>query len=293
MAIELAEDGIRIDGRSWRAEEILGFHERYDAWRGRVWLHVAGPDVSVRVGEGYGALRAALRARHPRLPFTSDWGATGRFQGLVLGAPGAPLTVGLTGVALAACAVAGAVLGTWAGALVGLGLVWPLGRLRTAVLVRREGIAAGPAWAPWIGWHEVSEVRVSPRGRRVRVWVAHQGGVSTVDLPAAVVPALRARLRRLGALPLVEGSFHLDLRYLSWRPLAAGAPWGVLLAVCLLAPLAADPWLALSRGLLVAAAVGMVGAAVEARLAGWRTGGVFWMTAAWAAALVAMALGLL
>lgn len=291
MQLDVGADGLVVAGRAVPADDVLGFHERFDPWRGAVWLEIAGPGLRVRVEEGYGDVRARLRRRFPRLPYTADWAPTGRFPALVLGGPPAPWTALVVGVAAAVTAAVGALAGPGAGLLAALGLVWPVGRLHAALQVDAVGLRAGPVWAPVLGWHEIHEVRAKVEGRRTRLFVAHEGGVAELQVATAVLPAVRARVERLGALPLVPGGLDLDLRYRAMRPAALGLPWGVLGAVLVAAPWFDDPWKALARGLLVAAATGMVGAAVEARLSGWRTGGIFWMTVAWGALLAAWALG--
>ncbi|MCB9663491.1 MAG: hypothetical protein H6732_05245 [Alphaproteobacteria bacterium] len=293
MRLHLRPDGLGFGPAEVDDAGVRGFHEHFDPWRAQVWLEVAGPGWRVPAEDGYREVRAALRARYPDRPFTSDWSGTGRFPGLVLGLPPGPAWTVLLAIVGAVVLVTGAVAGPVAGVLAGLGWTWPLARARAAVWVLPEGVRVGPAWAPLRGWHEVEALRVGRARRGVVLRVLGTHGAVRVPLPAATWPAVRARLRRLGGLVPQEVPVDLDERYGRFRAAAVGAPWGVLGAVLVAGALSPDPWGVWSVGGLVAAAVGFVGAAVEARLDGWRLGGIFWMTVAYGAALLALLLAMM
>lgn len=274
-------------------EAVLGFHEHFDAWRPGVWLEVAGPGWRVPVDDGYREVRAALRARFPDRPFTSDWASSGRFAGLVLGRAPGPAWAALVGVVGVVVIATGVLAGPVAAVVAAVGWSWPLARARAAVWVLPAGVRVGPAWAPLVGWHEVTEVRASrvPRGWLLRV-IGAEGAVR-LQVPESTWPALRARLRRLGGLVPQEVPVDLDERYAALRTLAVGAPWGALVAVLAVGLVAPDPWAVWTLGGLLAATLAFVGAAIEARIDGWRLGGIFWMCVAYGTALLALLLSLL
>jgi hypothetical protein len=267
------------------------FWERYSDWTGRAWLDIEGEGgrrlTRQVIGPGYGELRKTLTQRFPGRPWQADW-ADGHFPAAPFGAP-----LGL--VMLLALAAWMAVLvgaGLWGGggpALVVAAVgVWPLARWLDGVSVLSDGIRVGPPWALVVPWHEVQRVGVHRVGREVRVWMVHRLGAASGSVPAPLLPALRAQLRRRGGLVLERSSGGLDVRYALWRPAAAGLPWGVVAGTVAGAPLSADPWQTLLAGGLVAAGLTLLGAAVEARATGWGMGAVGWLTL-----LHAMLLGLL
>lgn len=270
MDLAFAIGGLEHAGTVVPAAEIRGFDERYDPWTGRLWLTVRGPGWRVAVGPGWGALRRELRKAFPDRPFTSSWD-DGRFPG-----PRGPalLTAGLAGVAAAVAWELGL---AW-GAAVVLAGAWPLGRARDSAEIARDGVRLGPAWGPVVPWHRVDRLTFSRHGRAAVVWASGADGAWSASVPAVLIPALRARLRRLGALDLVEAAPDLDHRYGSWRAAAAGIPWGALVGSGVCAVFARDPTWVMMSGLVVTAGVAVLGQAVEARGTGWGFGSVMWLT---------------
>ncbi len=265
---------------------VTGFAERYGTWTGRAWLEVLGPRWRVPIDRGYSEVRCTLRAELPDRPWVSDW-SEGRFPAAPWGLPSDPLTVlAVTVVAISAIGVA-AVAGPWGAGAVVLGASWPLVRLRDGVRVHRLGVRVGPVWAGRVGWHDIERVHlVSGRGRGVVVVVHSRFGMAGATVPAILVPALRARMRRLGGLDLLQGpGDRLDTRYARLRALAVGAPWGVGLTTCAGVWFTPRPWDALAVGLGVTAAVALLGAAIQARATGWGAGAVLWLTVLYGALL--------
>lgn len=289
-SVRRVDDDLIWGGRTAPLDAVEGFTERFDPWTGRAWLHVRGPGWRVPIEAGYGRTRAMLRDAFPDRPFDADWD-DGRFPACPGGLPVDLATAGAAGVALVAACTAAWWMGAAAGAAVVVAASWPLARLRDAVVVRRAGFRAGPAWAPLVPWHELSAVCWRREGRRARVWARGARGGGSATIPVALLPALRARVRRLGALAVTEASPDLDDRYARWLDAASGAPWGLLLATIALAMAAHEPWPVLAGGFLVVAGASAVAAAIEARATGWGAGAVLWSTAVYATvlALVAMA----
>lgn len=291
--LRVTASGLDGSGHVWPAAALLGFHEHFDAWRGVVWLQVAGPDLWVRADDTYGALRAQLRQRFPELPFTSDWARTGRFEGLVAGGAPAPWWAFAVLVTGAVVAVSGAIGGVFWGVVAAACWLVPLARLRAGLEVHAVGLRAGPLWAPLVAWHEVDAVVAQPLGAGMDVRVLSRRGVGRVHVPLAVWPAVQARLWRLGGVRVQRSPVTLDERYVGWRAAARGAPWGVLAGTVVGALVVPQGWTVVALGGLAAGAVGFVGGAVEARLDGWRTGGILWMTLAYATVLLAWVLAAL
>ena len=136
-------------------------------------------------------------------------------------------------VLVAAAALAGSAVGAVGGAVFG---GWLVARWLDGVEVTARGVRVGPPWALIVPWHAVRGLGFVRVNRAVEVWVATDRGVATTGtVPPVLVPAVRARIRRLGGLALTEGTGGpggvLDLRYARWQPAAAGIPWGVGLGV--------------------------------------------------------------
>lgn len=282
---------LSLDGATAPGALVRGFRERYDPWTGRAWLQVEGTRLRARIGPGYAELRRSLRAWFPDHPFTQAWG-DGRLPAAPLGLP-VRLVSAAAAVALTAGAAAvGGVLGPEAALALALAGAWALGRLRDQVVVRAEGLRVGPGWAPRVPWHEVESVHVRAGRRRAQVDVLTRRGAGSATVPAVLVPALRARVRRLGGLELDDAADPLDLTYALWRAPATGLPWGVLGATAVGVAVSPSPWRALGTGLAVMAATALLGAAVEARATDWPFGAVLWMTGVYGVVIGAVGLGL-
>lgn len=266
---------------------VHGFVERYSAWTGYAWLEVRGtPSRTLRIAKGYGELRTALRSEHPHLPFDSEW-SDGHYPAAPFGLPLGPVAVAGWAVGGGLCVLAAGLVGT-AGAMGAfLVSVWPLVRLTDAVTATSHGLRVGPPWAPLVPWHEVLEVRI----QGYRVWVRAVRGGASAPMPRSLVPALRARLRRIGALQLVDGGPDTNMRYAVWRQVAPAIPWGVMAGTLAAAWLTPDPWRTVAVGLLVVAGTALLGAVIEARGSGWGGGGVFWLTLLHALLLGLLAVG--
>jgi hypothetical protein len=275
-------------------DEAHRFRETYDPWTGRAWLDIVGPKPErQRIGPGYGAVRRELRARFPDRPFDADWD-DGRYWPAPYGWPiGPALTAAL---ALAVAAIAGAALlgGPWAAFGVAALVGWPTLRLLDGVEVRADGIRVGPPWAAKVAWYHVEQVGIV--GSTVWVRTKYGGGSGTV--PPVLVPAVRARIRRLSGLDLVvrptssvrgDGDGGLDARYASWRAAATGIPWGVGLGAAVAAWLTPDPWAVLDAAGAVVVGLALLGGAVHARGTGWGVGAVLLLTALYAG--IALLLG--
>jgi hypothetical protein len=220
----------------------------------------------------------------------ADW-SDGRFPAARFGLPPDLVFGTLLAVTLVASMVIAWAVGPLAGSAVVAGAIWPLTRLRDSVVVRDEGIRTGPVWAATVPWHDVNGVGYAPGRRVARVWIESDRGGGVATIPQALVPALRARIRRLGAIEIADGADPVDTRYGRWQAPAAGIPWGVLLGTTIAAFLVENPWQVLNAGLLTMAALAMLAAAVEARATGWGAGGVFWFTGVYATVLLAMVVG--
>ncbi len=284
MDLALATDGLSSRGQVVPFSEIRGFVERYDRWTGALWVEVLGPGWRVPIEPGWGALRAELRAALPDRPFSSAW-ESGRFPPCPLGLPGdAAFALALVATG-AGVATAAAMAGPLAAALVGVVAGWPVARMRDAVVVGARGFSAGPPWAPGVRWDRVVSVTAAPRGRVALIWARTQDGLLAAAVPIGLVPAVRARVQRLGGLALQVGEPDLDAGYAAWRAPARGIPWGLALGTVLAAGFAADPAQVIAIGLGAAAATGVLGAAAEARATGWGFGAIGWLTLLYAAFL--------
>lgn len=253
------------------------FREHYSDWTGRAWLEIDGRSpVRLPIGEGYGALRKALRARFPDNPWQSDWQA-GLFPVAPFGLPAAPFLLAAIAVWMGAFALVLLTVGGRLAALVALAGLWPVARSLDGVEISKDGLRAGPLWAERVPWHRVRRVGLWRSGRSARLWVLHDRGASSGSVPLVLLPAVRAALSRRGALPLEEGGDDIDLRYAIWKPAADGIPWGVLVGTAVASPMLERPFEGLLVGGVVALGLAMLGASVHARSTGWGTGAVGWL----------------
>ena len=290
MDVERQGDDLVWGGQRTPLGAVRALHERYHPWTGRAVLHVSGPDWEIPLAAGYGRSRSNLRKWLSDVPFASDW-MDGRFPGSPAGLPPS-LALGL-GVGLAAlvAAVLGWQLGWAAGGVAALLAAWPLGRLRDGWVVRAEGLRGGPTWAPVVPWSDIEEVRVIPGKRRTWVYTRGRGGGQAAPIPTALLPALRARVRRLGGIELVEGEADLDDRYLRWRAPAVGVPWGIGIGTLLVAWFTPVPWTALTAGAAAMAGTALLGAMVGFRARGWGFGSVLAGTALYGLILLVLGVG--
>jgi len=271
--VEITAASVRVGSRTVPLAEVRSLRERYGRWSGRAWLALGPVGARVPFGPSYGAHRARLRALIGDRRFESDW-MDGRFPGLPGGLPpdlALALATGLFAlIALAAASTFGAVVG------LGIALLaaWPLGRLRDGWVVRPEGIRGGPPWAALVPWYDVASIHVRIGRRRALIWTRGRGGGHSASLPLVLLPALRARVRRLGGLDLIEGEPGLDDRYLRWRAPALGMPWGLGAGTLLAAPFTETPWTFVVAGAAAMAATALLGAMVTLRAGGWGSGGV-------------------
>ena len=288
--IEREGERLSFEGRSASVGDVTALVERYDRWTGRAFLHVEGPGWRVPLGPGYGPLRARLREWFPDVPYASDW-MDGRFPAMPAGLPG-DLAFALAILLSAGLATLVAWQIGWVGGLAVAGLsAWPLGRLRDAWVVRAEGVRAGPPWAPVVPWYEIEEIVVVEVGRRAWLWTRGPGGGQAASVPRALLPALRARVRRLGGLDLMPGHENLDDRYWRWRAPAIGIPWGIGLGAAAMAWFTPIPWTILCAGALAMAGTGLLGLLVVFRSEGWGFGGVIMATVLYGLVLLCLSLG--
>ncbi|MFK7931581.1 MAG: hypothetical protein AB8H79_25600 [Myxococcota bacterium] len=263
---------IRWGGKQVSVGAVTGLHERYSGWTGRAWLQVDGPGWRLPVDQNYGEVRQQLREWLPDVPFTADW-MDGRFPSAPAGLPGdLVFVIGIIVVGLISGGL-GWRFGWYAGLAIALVAAWPLGRLRDACVLRPEGLRAGPPWGGVVPWYEVEELRVRTGRRRVWLW-ARGRGVAAASIPAALLPAARARARRLGGLELIEADPDSDDRYQAWRAPAVGIPWGIGLGTALAAFFLPDPWMFVTAGALSMIATGLLGLVVVFRADGWGFGSV-------------------
>jgi len=289
--IERDGESLRFGGAEARIGSVTALVERYDSWTGRAFLHVQGPGWRVPLRPGYGATRASLRRWLPDVPFASDW-MDGRFPSIPVGLPG-DLVLATVGVAVAVAALtAGWQLGWPFGLGVALLAAWPLGRLRDGWVVRAEGVRAGPPWAPVVPWYEIESIHVVEGRRRAFLWTRGPGGGQAAAIPRALLPALRARVRRLGGLEILAGDADLDDRYWRWRAPAVGIPWGIGLGALLVAFATPIPWTILCAGALAMASTGLLGLVVVFRAEGWGFGGVLMGTILYGVVLATIGLGM-
>jgi hypothetical protein len=278
----------------WGSQEVplaavTGLHEGFDAWTGRAALRVEGAGWRIPLDEDYGVTRARLRRWLPDAPFRSDW-MDGRFPALPAGLPPAVALALGASVALAVALALGWQLGWVAGLGAAILAAWPLGRLRDGWVVRPEGLRGGPPWAPVIPWYDVEAIHLRVGVRRAWLWTRGPGGGQLASVPSALLPAVRARVRRLGGLDLIETDEDLDDRYLRWRAPAVGIPWGVGAGAVGVAFFTATPWTSLVLGALLMMGLALLGLMVTTRSRGWGLGGVMAGTLLYAVVLLAVAL---
>ncbi|MFT4626783.1 MAG: hypothetical protein ACI8PZ_005461 [Myxococcota bacterium] len=288
--IERDGDAVRWAGRDAPFTSIERVIERFDPWTGRAWVHLRGPDWRIPITSDYGPTRLRLRQWFGDRPFRSDWG-DGRFPPCPAGWPPAlasAVTIGVFTAGAATLAVRDQEPAAVAVLLIG---AFALARVRGRVEVGRAGIRIGPAWAPLLPWRQARAVEWRRRGRWADVWARSDDGSASATLPLVLVPALRARVQRLGAIPFVEAEPTLHARYERWVGPATGAPWGVLLGTAAAAAMAPDPWLALTIGLVTAGVLTTLAQAVHARASGWGTGAVMWIVLLYAGLLLVVGAG--
>ncbi len=271
--VDLDGGTVRVGDRRAPRAAVRRLHETYGRWTGRAALRLVGTGLRVPVGPGYGSHRATLLRSFRDVPFASDW-MDGRFPGAPGGLP--PDLAFALGVGVAA--VAAGALGVIVDARIGLAAAliaaWPLGRLRDGWVVRAEGLRGGPPWAPLVPWYDLTSIHVHV-GRR-RAWIFTRGprGGHAAPLPLVLLPAFRARVRRLGGLDLIPTVPGLEDRYLRWREPAIGIPWGIGAGTAIIAGFTPTPWTALLAGASATVATGLLGAMVTLRAGGWGAGGV-------------------
>lgn len=290
MDVEREGDELVWGARRAALDDVSALHERFHPWSGRAFLRVSGPDWEIPLQAGYGRSRANLRRWLSDVPFVSDW-MDGRFPGSPAGLPPSlALGIGVTLAALVA-AMLGNQLGWVAGGLAALLAAWPLGRLRDGWVVRAEGLRGGPPWAPVVPWYDLDEVRIVPGIRRTWIYTRGRGGGQAASLPTALLPAFRARVRRLGGLELTEAPADLEDRYLRWRAPALGVPWGIGIGALLVAWFTPAPWTALTAGAAAMAGTALLGAMVAFRSRGWGFGSVLAGTALYGLILLVIGVG--
>lgn len=288
--VERDGDALVWEGRRAALDTVTALHEGFSGLTGQAALHLHGPGWALPIDADYGENRARLRRWLADLPFTSDW-MDGRFPAIPAGLPpDAALALGVS-VATGVCLILAWQLGWMVGLAGALLAVWPLGRLRDAWLVRPEGLRGGPPWAPVIPWYDIDAVHIRHGRRRAWVWTRGHRGGQRCAVPLALVPALRARIRRLGGLDLVDAPEDLDDRYLRWRAPAVGIPWGVGAGAVLVAFLTPSPWTALVMGALTMTGMALLGLMVTTRSRGWGFGGVLAGTLLYGLVLLAVGLG--
>jgi len=285
--LEVRPGALRCDGREVPASEVEGFEERYDPWGRRALLVVRGPDHVEPIEPGYSGLRKALRRAFPDRPFISEWD-DGRFPPGWFARRGWLLrSVGLALFALAFAAMSGA-FGQLAGGVVAVAVAWALLQGVGRVTVSRRGIAAGLPWEPVRPWHLVDEVSAEVFGPVAQVEVHGRFGAMRATVPAVILPAFRARVRRLGGLQVVAHGDAADRAYRMLRPVAVGAAWGLAVGGLGAALRHPHPWVALTAAAWLATVGALAACAVEARSLGWSFGAVVSLTLLYGVALVTL-----
>ncbi|MBN2800371.1 MAG: hypothetical protein JXX28_14625, partial [Deltaproteobacteria bacterium] len=284
----LQRDGDVLIYGPWRAP-VAGLElveERFGTWRARGWAELRGLGLRLPMDEHYGQNRRTLREAAPEVRFASEWEA-GAFPpaGWVPSGLALVFGVGLTAILAAVAAAWG---GPWAGVGVVFAGVWGVARGRDRVTILPEGVRAGPAWAPTIGWERVRTVSIAPGVRRSSVLVEGEDFSAQAWVPTALLPALRGRLSRLGGLRAAGPPDGVDARYALWRLPALGVRWGALAGPVVFAVATDAPWRWIGMGLVLWSAQSLLQAAVEARATGWGAGSVLWLTALYALLVAAI-----
>lgn len=271
--VEVHGGRLRVGDHEVSLARVLRLEERYGRWTGRAWLALVGTPIRLQLGPGYGAQRRTIREHLGDRPFSSDW-MDGRFPGMPGGLP-PDLAFALAGALIGVLAlVASGQLGASLGLAIALLAVWPLGRLRDGWVVRTDGLRGGPPWAALVPWYDIDEVVVRRGRRRAWIWTRGRGGGQAASLPIALLPAFRARVRRVGGLDLRDATETLDDRYQRWRAPALGIPWGIGAGTLAIAWSTPTPWTTVIAGASAMAATALLGAMVTLRASGWGTGGV-------------------
>ena len=288
----------RIDGEEliWgenriALNEVRGFYETISPWTSRGALRVIGPEWVIPIVEGYGEDRKWLRETLPSVPFESDW-MDGRFPVRALGLPPAWASLVAVSVAAILAASVGWVVGGAGAMLMILAWAWPFGHVRSQVVIQTQGVRFGPPWAALTPWHQVQRVYVKAGQSASRIRMQSSRGGGSCVVPSVLLPAIRARLWRLGGLQLESSDDKISARYARWSAPSWGLPWGILLGCSVAVWFANEPWHVLTVGVICSAALGLLGAAVRARAHGWPAGGALWMVALYALGLVTLSLAL-
>ncbi|MFT7519534.1 MAG: hypothetical protein ACI9MC_001676 [Kiritimatiellia bacterium] len=287
--LALTQDTLFWGERSVPADRVLGFSERFGVWTGRAWLEVHGPGWKIPIDDQYGTQRSSLRGWFPDRPFASDW-MDGRFPSAPALLPPAVGLVCVVALVVGMALVVASQVGWLAALIVVLMSVWPIGRLRDRVHIAKNGVCAGPPWATQMPWFDVQTVRVCRRGRRSWVHLMGPAGGSAAWVPTSLLPAVRARLKRLGGLEIVDEEPGLDDAYLRWRAPMLGVPWGVGAGTLLVAFFTPSPWAVLVVGALLMAGSAALALMISWRGRGWGFGGVLAGTLLYGVGLLAFGL---
>ena len=288
--LEVGAGSLRCDGREVAFADVVGFEEFYDPWREQARLRVRGAAHEEVIGPGYGRLRRQLRAALPDRPFVSAW-QDGRFPGGWWGQRRAMTRAIGLGVVVTALALPLGVMARGVGVVVAVVVAWSaVVRVSRSVRITRRGVAAGPPWSPVRPWHVVDRVVARSGALLTEVEVFGQGRGARGTVPTVLLPALRARVRRLGGLEVVpedaaDSAAMADGAYAMLRPLTWGAAWGALVGGGFAALGTSSVWEGLGVAAMLALVGGLVAAAVEARSNGWWFGSVASLCALYAVAL--------
>lgn len=267
LAFDVREGSVVWSGGEVQLVEILGIHEGIDPWTGQPQAWAEGTAAVWPLDDHWTVRRTVLRQHLADRPWTSDWSKTGRFEG----------TVGVWG-------------GRWAqvvlslltiGGLLGLAHVVSPAWLYTAasvcavgvlslsrrLVVDELGIRCGRYGSPLWGWHEIEDVRVQTSGDRSQITVIGPM-VGTIELPTGVLPAVRARIARLGRMDLSNGAPTLDHWY---RQRETGLHWAPWVFMMLMSGLVVLDMARPAQVVLGGMGLGALGRAVALRQRGSRT----------------------